>query len=111
MRTFGGDGSNLPSLDLSGETHNPASQFVQRQVRSWALLPLFFAVLVPWIWLYTAFTEGLRKDLPFLTLLVTHAGLALILLGRRRARRSLTWAGIACYPLAGAVCLLLQKVS
>ncbi|MGW1372693.1 hypothetical protein ACWD6P_00210 [Streptomyces sp. NPDC002446] len=60
--------------------------------------------------MYFAFAYGLRKDLPFLALLVTHAGLTLIWLGRRRSRRLLTWVGIGCYPLAVALCLLLQDV-
>ncbi|MFG2094778.1 hypothetical protein [Streptomyces sp. NPDC048612] len=79
-------------------------------MRSWALLPLFFALLLPWMWVYFAFTYDLPKALPFLALAVTHAGLALIWLGRRRSQRPLTWAGVGCYPLAIALCLLLRNV-
>ncbi|MFF3748492.1 hypothetical protein [Streptomyces kronopolitis] len=110
MNLFSDDGGNLPSLELGGESPNPTDQYIQRQVRSWMLLPLFFGILLPWLWVYFAFSYGLRKDLPFLALLVTHAGLALVWLGRRRSRRLLTWMGIGCYPLAVALCLLLQNV-
>ncbi|QEV55172.1 hypothetical protein CP981_29160 [Streptomyces platensis] len=110
MKIFSDDGSNLPSLELGGETSDPTDQYIQRQVRGWALLPLFFAILLPWLWVYFAFTYDLRKDLPFLALVVTHAGLALIWIGRRSSRRLLTWAGVGCYPLAVALCLLLQNV-
>lgn len=60
--------------------------------------------------MYFAFTYDLPKTLPFLALAVTHTGLALIWLGRRTSRRSLTWTGISCYPLAIALCLLLRNV-
>ncbi|MGA5560454.1 hypothetical protein ACPCUV_04615 [Streptomyces platensis] len=42
--------------------------------------------------------------------MVTHAGLVLVWFGRRNSHRLLTWAGIACYPVAVALCLLLRDV-
>ncbi|WP_406481485.1 hypothetical protein [Streptomyces platensis] len=110
MKLIGDDGGNLPPLELDGETRGPADEYFQRQVRSWALLPLFFGVLLPWVWVYCAFAYDLPKVLPFLALVVTHAGLALVWFGRRSSRRLITWAGIACYPVAVALCLLLRNV-
>ncbi|WP_432140550.1 hypothetical protein [Streptomyces sp. bgisy084] len=52
----------------------------------------------------------LPKVLPFLALVVTHAGLLLVWFGRRSSRRMITWAGVACYPVAVALCLLLRDV-
>ncbi|MCF3177200.1 hypothetical protein IPZ61_28275 [Streptomyces sioyaensis] len=101
------DGSNgIPPLERS----SPADEYMQHQVRGWSYLPLAFGILIPWMWIYFAFSYDLRKDLPLLAAVVMHAGLALVWYGRRVSRRGLTWAGIGCYPLAAALCLLLQDV-
>ncbi|MFD5394913.1 hypothetical protein ACFWJW_11880 [Streptomyces sp. NPDC127097] len=42
--------------------------------------------------------------------MVTHAGLVLVWFGRRSSRRLITWAGVGCYPVAVALCLLLRNV-
>ncbi|MFG2224034.1 hypothetical protein [Streptomyces sp. NPDC048644] len=106
MRIFDGGSNELPSLDPS----SPADEYMQRQVRGWSYLPVAFGVLIPWMWLYLAFAYDLRKDLPFIAALLMHAGLGLVWYGRRTSRRVLVWAGVGCYPLAVALCLLLQDV-
>ncbi|MEU9114796.1 hypothetical protein AB0D04_24145 [Streptomyces sp. NPDC048483] len=103
-------GRGLPSLELEVEQRNPGEEALQRQVRSWARLPPAFAVGVPWMWLYLAFSDGLSTIPPILAVVLTHAALALVWFGRRRGRRVLTWVGIGCYLLAVALCMQLAKV-
>ena len=107
---FGDGDKGLPPLELSDDTRSPGDEYLQRQVRVWAYMAAFFALLIPWMWLYFSFAYDLRKDLPVIAAVVMHGGLALVWVGRRRSRPALTWAGVGCYPLAVALCLLLKDV-
>src|SRR4051794_23055859 len=95
--------------DLSQNSLGPGDQYVQRQIRSWAWLALFFAIFLPWVWLYFSFAYDTGKPLAILAAVVMHIGLFLVWVSRRNGDRRLWWAGVACYPGAVAACLLLKE--
>ncbi|MFG2139537.1 hypothetical protein [Streptomyces sp. NPDC048650] len=108
-KIFGGDGNELPPLELEGGNLGPAEEYRQRQVQSWSRLPVPFALLVPWVWLYVTVTSGPSVLPAVLAVVLTHAALVVAWAGRSSGRRVLTWAGLAGYPTALALCLLLAK--